>query len=638
MSVTVTQGASVRRRVAVLSAVALAAAAALPAAFAVTSDGTSPATYLVGGDVESINPTPAMLANQDFFLGGYGFGSGRPGNAVNVPGASDALGNRFATGILGDDSFNRFPSPDGTAESDGSHVRAFSVSGGAHTIVLSQIETQGYFDAYKQGPFGINEIRKDASARIAALAAAAPALPNGKPAPGKRAGQLPAPVPSPSEIVVNSDHSHGGPDTAGVWGGVPTSYLEEVHDQTVTAIVNAWQAMQPATLSYAAVHGGVNGEAKYPPQECYDNHDVAPGSACTNTPNADWLLNNQFSDDPANQTMDDEVRVLQAKDPSTGSVLDTYVSFSAHPTVLGSSNTEVTGDYVGRLDVQIEKAFGGYAMDQVATLGRTQPTDRGCKDPSVPSDQDLQNLCALDEYAARVLTKVKDAAAAATPLTGDPVVAMNSYLLNDPTTSAVLAGIVYAGEVIGAPAARAANTPWYTGNVLGTSVFTGRIGDILIAGGPGEMYPQIVDKLRTTVQDAAEAPNSTLPHIRGEINIGTAGDFLGYIIAPLEAYTCPAAASIVSGGCNQTTNPDPTRLGPDPVGNDNYFFNISHTFGERLTCDLLRGAGDILTGDKSTYWSRYERCPAFVNDYELDPGTDMQFPEQPDLSSVMTHM
>jgi len=624
----------VRRRVAILSAATITAAAALPAAFAVTDDGTAPATYLVGGDVESINPSNAMLANNDFFLGGYGFSSGRPGNVVNVPGASDALGNRFATGILGDQSYgcdiSRFP--DGTCESDGSHVRAFSVSGGGHTIVLGQIETQGYFDAYKQGPFGINEIRKDASAKIAKLATDPATLPNGKPAPGQRVGQAPAPVPSPSEIVVDSDHSHGGPDTAGVWGGVPTSYLKEVHDQTVAAIVKAWQAMQPATLSYAAVHGGVNGEAQYPPQECIDNGDAG----CSNTSNADWLLNNQFREDPDNQTMDDEVRVLQAKDPSTGEVLDTYVSFSAHPTVLGSSNTKVTGDYVGRLDVAIEKAFPGFAMDQVATLGRTQPTDRGCKDPSVASDQDSQNLCALDEYAARVLTKVKEAADRAQPLTGAPVVAMNSYFLNDPTTSPVLAGIVYAGSVIGAPAARAGNAPWYTGNLLGTSVFTGRIGDILIAGGPGEMYPQIVQKVRDTVEATAKAGGG--PPIRGQINIGTAGDFLGYIIAPLEAYKCPAEASIVSGTCNLSTDTDPTTVGPDPVGNDNYFFNISHTFGERLTCDLLRGAGDILTGDKSTYWSQYDRCPAFINDYELDPGTDMQFPEQPDLSAVLTHM
>ena len=108
-----------RRRVAVLSAAAVAAAAALPVAFAADDGGPAPATYLVGGDVESINPTDAMLANNDFFLGGYGFGSGRPGNVVNVPGASDALGNRYATGVLGDNSFTRFPSPDGWAESDG---------------------------------------------------------------------------------------------------------------------------------------------------------------------------------------------------------------------------------------------------------------------------------------------------------------------------------------------------------------------------------------------------------------------------------------------------------------------------------------------------------------------------------------
>ncbi|HMC71552.1 MAG TPA: hypothetical protein VKJ07_20510, partial [Mycobacteriales bacterium] len=126
--------------------------------------------------------------------------------------------------------------------------------------------------------------------------------------------------------------------------------------------------------------------------------------------------------------------------------------------------------------------------------------------------------------------------------------------------------------------------------------------------------------------------------IQGEINIGTAGDFLGYIIAPLEAYPCPVESSFVSGTCNLSTDTNPASVGPDPIGNDNYFFNISHTFGERLTCDLLRGAGDILTGDKSTYWSQYDRCPAFVNDYLLDPGTDTQFPEQPDLSAVMTHM
>jgi hypothetical protein len=84
--------------------------------------------------------------------------------------------------------------------------------------------------------------------------------------------------------------------------------------------------------------------------------------------------------------------------------------------------------------------------------------------------------------------------------------------------------------------------------------------------------------------------------------------------------------------------PDPAAVCPDPVGNDNYFFNISHTFGERLTCDFLRGAGDILASDAQKYWSTYDRCAAFVNDLVVSPGQDMQFPQQPDLSSVLTHM
>src|SRR3954454_23566404 len=267
------------------TAAVVSAGVLVPTAFA--AHGPSAAVYLVGGGVESINPSPDMLANKDFYLGGYGFASGHPGNVTALP---SVTGGRFATGILG----------------DGAHSRAFAVSDGKATTILAQIETQGYFDAYKQGPFGENEIRKDAAAKIAGLA-----------------GPKTAPAPTASQIVVNSDHSHGGPDTAGVWGGVPTSYLVEVHDQTVKAIVDAWQAMRPATLSYGIAHAGVSGNnGLYPPQECLD----AGKPDCMNVGNADWWRNNQFGDDTTNYTMDDEIRVFQARDAKDrDKVLDTYV-------------------------------------------------------------------------------------------------------------------------------------------------------------------------------------------------------------------------------------------------------------------------------------------------------------------------
>lgn len=564
------------RRPVVMLAAAAVAAAVVPVALADPSGGkpVRGAVYLVGGGVADINPTPDMLANDDFYLGGYGFSDFKAGNAVQVP----STAGRFATGILG----------------DGAHSRAFAVSDFTHTIVLAQIETQGYFAAYKVGPFGITEIRKDASAEIASLAAA---------------HNFTSPVPTASEILVDSDHSHGGPDTVGVWGGVPTSYLKLVHDRTVQAIVDAWLSLRPAVLTYGAVHGGVSGEAAYRPAD------------------GDWLIHNQFSDDPNNQVMDDEVRVLQARDPHSGKVLDTYVNFSAHPTVLGSSNTKVTGDYVGRLDDKLEAAFGGFGMDQVGTLGRTQPERADCPGLGGDDSNPTVALCKLDSYADRVVKKVKEALAIAQPMLGTPQVALNSYLLTDAATNPVLLGSIYGGKAIGAEAGRAANTPWFTGNAMGTTYFSGRIGDLLLSGGPGEMYPQIVQKVRDTVTG-----------MRGYLSIGTAGDFLGYIIAPLEAYPCPATASLVSGACNLSSSSDPTQISPDPIGNDNYFFNVSHTFGERLTCDLLRGAGDILAGDAQKYWSTYDRCAAFANDLALPPGADLLFPTQPDLSSQITHM
>ena len=523
------------RRRPVLTTLTAAAVVIVPSALAAvghTAAASPAAIYLVGGGVESINPTPAMLAGNAFYLGGYGFSDFKVANKVQIP----TTVGRYATGILG----------------DGAHVRSLAISDATHTIVLSQIETQGYFAAYKAGPYGINEIRKDAAAAIAKLVP-------GKP--GVRA------VPTASEILVDSDHSHGGADTVGVWGGVPTSYLRLVHDRTVAAIVDAWRAMQPATLSFGVAHAGVVGEsAQYPP-----------------TGDNDPLLTNQFSDDPANQVMDDEIRVLQARDPGTGAVLDTYVNYSSHPTVLGSSNTGVTGDYVGRLNLKLEQAFGGFAMDQVGTLGREQPARADC--PTGGPDSDPAGaLCKLDAYSARMATKVQRALAAASPLTGQPLVAMKSYLMTEPATNPVLAGAGFGGVAIGAPISRANTPPWFTGSVAGTTVFSGRIGDVLISGGPGEMYAQIWQKVRSTVTG-----------MRGYMSIGTAGDFLGYIIAPVGAYPEPVRQSMFSGDpppSGDTCSGVQSPLGcPDPIGNDNYFFNVSHTFGEHLTCELLRGAG-----------------------------------------------
>src|SRR3954453_2258400 len=229
------------RLVTITAAIALAVGGVLPAAA-----GAAPG-YRVGVAARSINPNAdGTFAGQPVYLGGYGIGS---------PPVSDG---RAATGILG----------------DGIHVRAFAVSDGTHPYAIADIETQGWFAATRDGPYGLIDMRKEVERRTG--------------------GALPA-----SKVVVQSDHTHGGPDPMGVWGGVPVEYRKMIVERTVDAIVEAYRTMRPGRLYYGAV----------------DGRD---------------LLSNQFDYDEANKAVDSEVRVLQARD-LRGRTFATLLNFSAHP-------------------------------------------------------------------------------------------------------------------------------------------------------------------------------------------------------------------------------------------------------------------------------------------------------------------
>jgi hypothetical protein len=470
--------------------------------------------YRVGMAARAINPgADGRFEGQPVYLGGYGFG-GPP-----------AQSGRPATGILG----------------DGLHVRAVVVSDGRTHVAYADMEEQGWFAATKDGPYGIVDIRREVEQ--------------------KTGGALKA-----EQVTVQSDHTHGGPDTIGVWGGVPASYRRFIMDRTVEAIVAAYRGERPGTLFYG----------------------TAPGRD---------LLSNQFDYDPANGVVDSDVRVLQARDPD-GSPFATWLNFSAHSTVLGSSNTKVTGDWPQQANKLIEERFGGQAMTMMGTLGRTQPADRGCPDKSIAAKSDAEYLCALDEYATRVVDRAGQAAAAAEPITGDPVVGARSYLIQDVATSALILGLNYAGDPLGTPINRSLSPPWLTGNVLGTVTTSARIGDVLISAIPGEAYPQIPLKVRELV-----------PGLRGYMTAGLANDQLGYLIAPYEAYPEPIRRSFFNQRGDEVS----------PIDNDNYFFNVSHTMGERVTCSLLRGAGELFGGDPR---AAYDRCVPFANDALQPHGAD----------------
>ena len=498
-------------------------------------------TYRVGVASRSINPNEnGTYDGANVYLGGYGIGGG-----------SQILQGRPATGYLG----------------DGLHVRAIAVSDGTHQVAIADAELQGWFVKTNDGLPGILDVRKAVEQRTH--------------------GAIKA-----SQVIVQSDHTHGGPDLMGVWGGAPDAYRRYVAKQTEDAIVDAIAGERPATLSYGAVDGRDLLSLDQRGKERLRATEIA----------TIFLQSNQFDYDAANKVMDSDVRLLRASDPQTGRPFATLLNFSAHATVLGSSNTKATGDWVQEANTMLEQRFGGRAVTVVGTLGRTQPADRGCSTPGLTGD--AASLCTLDDYAGRVVDRAAQAADAATPIDGAPLVDARSYLITDPSSSAFLLGILIAGKPIGLPLNRSETPPWLTANVLGTTTQSARIGDVLLSAAPGEMYPQIPLAVRGIAGG-----------LRGYMTAGLAGDQLGYLIAPYESYTEPI----------KTTFFTPRGDEVSPLDNDNYAFNVSHTIGERVTCSLLRGAGDLF-GKGEGWRSADDRCAPFVNDDVLPAGSDVTAP------------
>jgi hypothetical protein len=544
------------RRIPVLAVAILAASLFAPA-----SGHAAAATFYVGVAARDISPTPAQIATKRFFLGGYGFGSGRVGTQtkyVQLP-----TGNRYAVGVMGKDAAGNDFIPDNPFAV---WVRAIAIGDGAHTIVLTDLDNQGTFPAYKPNtstgklrPYGFDDIR-------AAAAAATPGL-------------------DARSIVISSDHTHAGTDMTGVWGFVPDDYLARVKALAVATIHDAYTSMQPAILKQSAIET---------PQPC------GPDSGSPTR-----IFNNQFCGgspvgalgpawEHANDHTDAQVRVLRAFHPSdpNGTPFAVLVNAAIHATVGGSDNRYVSSDWVSTLSTYIEREYAGAtAVTIVGDVGRTQPNDRSCiKDPATPGmfveplsgllvpydvDPRAPDSCPISQFARRVQAWVDKAVADTEQEISTPGVAYKELFIRDVSDSVILFGLDYGGDFAGAPIARAITPPYLTGTVLGTWVGAYRVGDLLMVSSPGEAYPNIRDGLLAAVSTS-----------KPTWIFGLANDQLGYLIAPTpQAYPEPVRRSLMSGDPH-----DPTTWGVSPIDNDNYFFNVSPTIGDHVMCTMIKGA------------------------------------------------
>ncbi|MDQ1687218.1 MAG: hypothetical protein QOK42_193 [Frankiaceae bacterium] len=472
--------------------------------------------YLVGAQANDISPDLIGLGTIN--QGGFGVGDGT--GTISQDDIDTPFGPQ--SNPLGRGGQNQ-------ARSDRIKARAVVFDDGKQAIAITTIETQGYFAAYRGDLAGLG---------LSDMAAAA------------SNARMPA-----SSILIASDHTHGGPDTVGVWGSVPRAYYKFIYDRTVAAIRQAYDNRRFAVVT--AGHSDASdliynqgcAEALY-----QSEGDVpAPFQDQHKAPCPTGSLQGSEGKDGK----DGLVRVVQARTPA-GATVVTYMAYAAHATAGGGDG--IHGDWPQYVGDAMAARFGGVGMAMEGAVGTTQPCRPACAFSAKTNPSFHTPGGRKAEITANYMAHVVDAVSHSAQVRG-PVAAAKGYIREQVTGPAVVALFTAGGAGLGAHLRRSISSPWMVGETIRTVVAALRVGDVLFAGTPGEGYPAIAFGVR----DALSGP-------REVVALGLANDQLGYLIAPAPYYAPVTAEAAV---------------------NDNTIFNVSPTIGDHVMCADIRLAKSI---------------------------------------------
>jgi hypothetical protein len=344
-------------------------------------------------------------------------------------------------------------------------------------VVVAADDLQGHFIAYQQGPYGFADVQRAVTHALG----------------------IPA-----SHVVIQSTHTHNGPDDLGIWGGVPNAYLAEVAGNTTAAIEQAVGGEVPATLRWATA--------------------AMPGFAATFPTQQDAV--DGGPQDSADFPDDTQLRMLQAVSVASGSVVATMLNFSVHPTVYGPLD-EVSPDWPGAAASYLEGDQqgtttptgypGSIAVVTVGAVGHAwpAPVPAGSAAPDAPAGPD--DNAGADAYGDAVAHRGVEALASdAQPLTGAPVTAAAGQSISIATANPVLLAAVLL-PVPGYHAYRADTPPYEAGSVVTSTAEVLRVGNLALFGAPGEPWPSIEFTLSKEIATPVLFP------------LGLADDQLGYL-------------------------------------------------------------------------------------------------------------
>jgi hypothetical protein len=396
-------------------------------------------------------------------------------------------------------------------------VRSLAVSNGERTFVYSIADAVGWFaryDAAVCSDCGIRDVRDRVSADL-----------------GVDVG----------DVIVGSTHSHATADTYGGWGGIPDWYRSQLRDAAIASAKQAVANLAPATITVGETH----------------LRD----------------LNNQRRDS-YHSTVDTGATWLQATALDGGGVIATMAAFAGHPIVV--DEPILHADWPGATARRFEAIYGGVGLLFEGGLGNASISRSDAETPESSAE------AAGAAVADRVVDHV---ALAASALTSNDMAA-EAVDISHPATSnpglglALIAGVLDREWIPGTTGAGLPGVYSWSkddgpgqlrscvsaGPTVITTAGAHRIGELVIAFAPGEIFSNIAEVLKEAVD-----------HTRATMVLGQMNDALGYII---QSFEFDAHSNVVTHYGTMT-------------GEYEEVFAIDRCFGDHVLQTLLDAAAAV---------------------------------------------
>jgi hypothetical protein len=318
-------------------------------------------------------------------------------------------------------------------------------------------------------------------------------------------------------VLVSSTHNHEGPDTLGLWGpnpftsGIDTEYMTHIEKQIVKAVRAADASAAPVDVSLGSAQAP---ELLHDGREPYIKHD--------------------------------ELVALLFHDSTSKKPAGMVVQWNCHPETLDSKNTEISADFVGSTVKYLHDRHQCPVVYLTGTVGGLMTSlhvDVRDEQGKMLSDGTFEKT----ERYGQLVGQLADRALATVqpiPLTPFQVhsrkvfMPMDNkyYLLGRQLGVLKRDAFIWSGDPTKAEPAETKDSKKRL--CLQTEVSWLQLGQLSIAGIPGEIYPELVlDKVQDPPDPGADFPDAPIePAIYKQLPgpkrmmIGLANDEIGYII------------------------------------------------------------------------------------------------------------